>query len=223
MRHRALIVMAVLAACSCSRGNLQEPAPRSAAAAKAEKPAKKARAVHDERQVGDYWVHKISGSFAERAMVLTEKVVEKSETDIVLEYTLEDDESTTRLLVRQALETDEVLDVRRVVDGAEEVATLADYEALMAKTAFVPDSNEGFLDRSVGTCLVGPSELDCETKSYRVMIGDREAKLDVTESKKYPGRDIAGEISTEDGDVIYRAELLESGQGQAPKNSVASK
>jgi len=223
MRHRALIVMAVLAACSCSRGTLSEPAPRSAAAAKTAKPAKKAKAVHDDRKVGDYWVHKISGSFADRAMVLTEKVIEKTDTDIVLEYTLEDDESTTKLLVRQALETDEVLDVRRVVEGAEEAATLADYEALMAKTAFVPDSNEGFLDRSVGTCLVGPSELDCETKSYRVMIGDREAKLDVTESKKYPGRDIAGEISTDDGDVIYRAELLETGQGQEAKDSVAAK
>lgn len=165
-----------------------------------------------DREVGDFWVHRISGSFSEQAMLLTERVVEKTEIFVTLEYTLEDASSVTKLLVRHAIDTEDVLDVKRVVDGKEEPGTFADYESLMAKTALVPDSNEGFVEAKRGTCLVGPSELDCETKSYRVMIGAKSAKLDVTQSEKFPGRDISGEISAEDGEVLYRAELLESGR-----------
>jgi hypothetical protein len=110
------------------------------------------------------------------------------------------------------------------VDGDKTIpASVADFDELIARTTVVPDTNEGYLDRTLGTCLVGPSELDCETKSYRVMVGNREANLDITRSGKYPGRDIGGEITTADGEVIYRAELLETGSGPVPDSSVASR
>jgi hypothetical protein len=195
-------------------------APQKVASAEDERPARKAMT---EREVGDFWVHRISGSFSDQAMLLTERVVEKSEAFVTIEYTLEDASSVTRLLVRHAIDDEDVLDVRRVVDGKEEPGTLADYESLMAKTALVPDSNEGFVEAKRGTCLVGPSELDCETKTYRVMIGAKSAKLDVTQSEKYPGRDISGEISSEDGEVLYRAELLESGREGGSDGSFASR
>ena len=102
-------------------------------------------------------------------------------------------------------------------------SSIADFEQLIARTTFAPDSNEGYVDRTLGTCLVGPSELDCETKSYRVRIGDREANLDITRSDKLPGRDIGGEITGADGEVIYRAELLEVGNDAGSKSSVAAR
>lgn len=176
-----------------------------------------------DRKVGDFWVHRISGSFSDHSMLLTERVVGKTEADVTIEYSLEESESATKLLVRHAIETDDVLEVRRVVDGKEEPGTLADYESMMAKTALVPDSNEGFVTAKHGTCLVGPSELDCETKSYRVMIGEKSATLDVTQSEKFPGRDISGEISAEDGEVLYRAELLESGHEGGTDSSFAAR
>jgi hypothetical protein len=202
---------------------VQEPqtaAARPALVAAEDRPARKAMS---DRKVGDFWVHRISGSFSDHTMLLSERVVGKTESDVTIEYSLEESESATKLLVRHAIETDDVLEVRRLVDGKEEPGTLADYESMMAKTALVPDSNEGFMAAKQGTCLVGPSELDCETKSYRVMIGEKSATLDVTQSEKYPGRDISGEISAEDGEVLYRAELLESGHEGGTDSSFAAR
>jgi hypothetical protein len=70
------------------------------------------------------------------------------------------------------------------------------------------------------TCTVGPSELDCEMKNYRVLVGDAPANLSVTQSEQLGGRDVAGEITGEDGTVIYRSELLEMHRGE--KGSVAA-
>ncbi len=225
MSHRATLVSLLFLPLACSRVAGQAPAPQApsatpSASAEEERPSRKAMA---DRKVGDFWVHRISGSFSDQAMLLTERVVAKSDGDVTLEYTLEDSTLTTKLLVRHAIETDDVIEVRRVVDGKEEPGTLADYESLMAKTALVPDSNEGFMTAKKGTCLVGPSELDCETKSYRVMIGEKSATLDVTQSEKFPGRDISGEISAEDGEVLYRAELLESGHEGSSESSFAAR
>jgi hypothetical protein len=225
MRHRATLVSLLLLPLACSRVAGQAPAPQTAAAkpavsAEEERPSRKAMA---DRKVGDFWVHRISGSFSDQAMLLTERVVAKSEIDVTVEYTLEEAATATKLLVWHSIETDDVLEVKRVVDGKEEPGTLADYEGLMAKTALVPDSNEGFVEAKKGTCLVGPSELDCETKSYRVMIGEKSATLDVTQSEKFPGRDISGEISAEDGEVLYRAELLESGHEGGSESSFAAR
>ncbi len=145
------------------------------------------------------------------------------ETSVASEYTLEQADETTKLLVRRDPKTDEILSVARLVEGKEEITSRAEFEALIAKVTFVPDSNEGYVDRTLGTCLVGPSELDCETKSYRVMVGDREANLDITRSDRLPGRDLGGEITTDDGKIIYRAELLEAGHDESGDTSFAAR
>ena len=99
---------------------------------------------------------------------------------------------------------------------------MADYEALMAMTSVVPDSNDGLTAATTGTCTVGPSELDCETKNYRVWLGDKEASMGVTASNALPGRDIAGEITAADGTLIYRSELLEQGNESESKDASVS-
>jgi hypothetical protein len=187
-----------------------------------EKPAQASRTAQAERKVGDFWVHRISGSFSEQPLLLVERVVAIDENTSTVEYTLEDFDGKTAFLVTREASTDQIISVMRIVDGKAEPASIADFDGLIAKTTFVPDSNEGYVDRTLGTCLVGPSELDCETKSYRVMVGDREASLDITRSDKYPGRDIGGEITSADGEVIYRAELLEAGHETPAEPSVAS-
>ncbi len=156
-------------------------------------------------------------------MLFTERVVSKDEMGVACEYTLEQLDGTTKLLVRRDPKTDEILSVARLIDGKEEITSRDEFDALIAKITFVPDSNEGYVDRTLGTCLVGPSELDCETKSYKVMVGDREANLDITRSDKVPDRDIGGEISTDDGKVIYRAELLEAGHDASGDSSFAAR
>ncbi len=225
MRYGTVLTTALLlAASACSRAPTAA-GPKSATwvVEPRKAPVAAARPALAERKVGDFSVHRISGSFSQKPMLLVERVVAMDETSTTIEYTVEDLDSQSQLLVTREASTDQIISVMRVADGKTVPASVADFEALIARTTFAPDSNEGYLDRTLGTCLVGPSELDCETKSYRVRIGDREANLDITRSDKYPGRDIGGEITSADGEVIYRAELLEVGNDPESTPSVAAR
>jgi hypothetical protein len=162
------------------------------------------------RHVGDFTVHVVSGSFRNHPAVLTERVVARDGDDWVIEYKLEDDDGT-RLLRVTTDPNGEVTHVAIVVDGDETPGTVADYEAFMASASVTPDENDGLTASTKGTCMMGPSELDCETKSYRVLLGDQEVKLGITGSRAVPGLDLAGEITAADGTVIYRSVLVERG------------
>ncbi len=192
-----------------------EAPPASAPSAIPPAPASESPAAGEtasNRHVGDFFVHMISGSFRKQPALLTERVVAHENDAWIIEYTLED--STGSRGIRTWLdENGEIARVTRVSGGAEENGTLADYDALMAATSVVPDENDGLAATTRGTCTVGPAELDCETKSYRVRLGDKEASLGITASAALPGRDLAGEITAADGTVIFRSELLQHGSG----------
>ncbi len=175
------------------------------------------------RQVGDYYVHRFSGSFREGPLTLVERVVAEKDDVVVVDYTLEDGATEKTLRVKLDRETERPLSVSEVGDDGETPVPVAAYEAMLEQTVFAPDVNDALLDEHRQTCLVGPKELDCEVKEYRVFVGDDEAKLTVTASDDLPGRDIAGEITGVDGSVIYRAELVEAGNTPSLDKSVASK
>jgi hypothetical protein len=95
------------------------------------------------------------------------------------------------------------------LDGEHETpCALAEYQALVDTTVFAADSNDGMLGSERTTCLLGSRELDCEVKSYRVHVKEQAATLKVSESNELPGRDLAGEILTEDGRVLYRSQIV---------------
>jgi hypothetical protein len=98
--------------------------------------------------------------------------------------------------------------------GHETPAKLSDYEALLARTVYAADVNDGLVSDNAQTCLVGADELDCETKTYKVWVGDAAATLSVVHSNTFADRDVSGEITTDDGKLIYRAELLVARQGK---------
>jgi len=174
------------------------------------------------RHVGDFSVHEISGSFRKHPALLTERVVAQEENGAwLMDYRLEDTDGIKAVRVRLEANGD-ITRVSRMLDGVEKPGTMADYEALMASASLTPDENQGLTATTKGTCMVGPSELDCETKSYRVLLGDREANLGITESVSLPGRDVAGEITASDGTVIFRSVLVEQGnEGSNANDSVA--
>lgn len=185
-----------------------------------EKP--KATETASARRVGDFAVHMISGSFRKNPALLTERVIGEEYGAWVLEYRLEDTDGATSLRVWMDQDTDQIKRVSRVIDGVEKPGTVADFDALMASASVVPDTNDGLVANSSGTCMLGPAELDCETKSYKVMLGDREANLGVTQSAAVPGVDLAGEITAADGSIIYRSELVERGnEGETTNDSFA--
>ena len=188
-------------------------------AAKAAPPA----APTPERHVGDFFVHRFSGSFRKIPLTLTEEVVGyDDDLNLIIDYTLEEGEAKTKLRVRMDLITEEIVRVAKLERDKEIPMGLAAYEALIAETSFAPDTNEGQVAEAADTCVIGAQEHSCQTREFKVKVGERDAKLIVTRAEDVPDRDVSGEIRDAAGNVIYRAEIVDMGRA-APSTDVASR
>jgi hypothetical protein len=197
--------------------------PPAAAAATPTPIANADKAPGDSRKVGDFSVHRFSGSYQKGPLTMTEEVVANEDGRWVIDYTFEEQGGTTKLRVLFDPQTDAVVRVAKLDGTKEIVMPLSTYQNMIDRTSFAADSNDGQIAATRGTCLVGPSELDCETKSYKVWVGEKQATLSVSRSNSVPGGDVAGDITASDGTVIYRSELVELGNGTSPKLGVASR
>ena len=210
------VLIGVLLTAGC--GLFQQPAPATSASvqkvavAVGDKSAQPAAPTPD-RRVGDFFVHRFSGSFAPEGLTLTEEVVGREDDAWVVDLALSQNDQVERLRVRFDAASGRARSAARL-DGTSEIpADLADYETLMAKTIHAADVNEGLISHNAQTCLIGSDELDCETKTYKVWVGEDAATLAVVHAKEFADRDVSGEITTEDGKLIYRAELIEAKRG----------
>lgn len=195
-----------------------QPAPVAAAAKPQIKPSESAPTRH----VGDLFVHRFSGSFAADPLTLTEEVVALEDSAWVVDFSLTQSEKVERLRVRFDVESGQATSAAHL-DGSKELpAQLADYEALMSRTIYAADVNDGLVSSNDQTCLVGSDELDCQTKTYKVWVGDRAATLSIVRSSTFADRDVSGEITTDDGKLVYRAELVEAKQGK-PASGIATR
>jgi hypothetical protein len=174
------------------------------------------------RHVGDFFVHRFTGSFSQQPLTLTEEVAAREDSSWVVDFSLTENEKVERLRVRFDIVSGQAVSAAHYDAGHETPATLGDYEALVARTVYAADVNEGLVSRNEQTCLVGADELDCETKTYKVWVGEAPATLSVVHSSSFADRDVSGEITTDDGKLVYRAELLEARQGK-PVLGVASR
>lgn len=206
-------------------GLFQQASPKVAAVEAAPKaPAKQVQpsVSAPERHVGDLFVHRFSGSFATEPLTLTEEVARREDTAWVVDFSLTQNEKVERLRVRFDVESGQAVSAAHFEAGRETPASLGDYEAMLARTIYAADVNDGLVSQNDQTCLVGADELDCETKTYKVWVGDAPATLSVVHSKTFVDRDVSGEIITADGKLIYRAELVEAKQGKGGGSSFAS-
>lgn len=209
-------------------GFLGQSAPKSAsvstqqASATTKAAVQKAPEGAPQRRVGDFFVHRFSGSFSSEPLTLTEEVKAREDDAWVVDFSLTQDAKVERLRVRFDVATGEPSSVAHLDGSNESPAKLEDYEALMARTVFTADVNDGLVSSNAQTCLVGEDALDCESKTYKVWIGEAPATLAVTHSATFADRDVSGEITTEDGKLIYRAELVEARAGK-PASGVASR
>lgn len=175
--------------------------------------------VASTRQIGDISVQRFSGSFAEKPLTLTEEVVARAGSLIMIDYTLDEGGKATKLRVTHDVNTDRVLRVRELKGKKELTRTLDAYDAMVAKITFIPDGNEGEVAKEASTCLLGERAVDCEKTAYRVTVGGRSATFKI--SRGTDGSDISGEIATEDGTILYKAETVDVRKGM-PSN-VASR
>ncbi|HXK16569.1 MAG TPA: hypothetical protein VNG33_02100 [Polyangiaceae bacterium] len=218
------LVFAAFITAGC--GLFAQSAPKTSAAATAPVAAAKqqveASASAPVRHVGDFFVHRFSGSFAADPITLTEEVAAREDSAWVVDFSLTQTEKVERLRVRFDVVSGQAVSAAHFDGKSETPAQLGDYEALLARTVYAADVNDGEVSSSDQTCLVGADELDCETKTYKVWVGEKAATLSVVHSNTFADRDVSGEITTDDGKLIYRAELVEAKQGK-PALGVASR
>lgn len=230
MKKLALIATVSLIASAC--GGAATPGPKSADSAKSKTAhtKKKAHKSADAEptktasnvKVGDYFVQRFSGSFSKEPMTLTERVIAQKGKLIVIDYTLDAGKKSEHLRVKRDAETGRIARVIRFEGKKKIPSDLAAYEAMMDRTVFAADENVASLGDKAETCMVGERELDCHKTRYKVLVGDKPATLSVVTSKAVPGRDVAGELSTADGKLLYRAEIIDMGHNK-PGHAVAEK
>jgi hypothetical protein len=167
-----------------------------------------------DRKPGDYVAYRFSGSFRKAPLLLTQRIVAREGDALVIDMTLEGGKRAEALRVRMSDAPGtrgEVLSAAWLDGNAERPATLADYEAMMAKTGLAADANEEVLGSEQVTLQIGGAPLPCERTSYRVRIGNTTATMRTVQSDGFAWGDVGGEITADDGRVLYRAELIDAG------------
>jgi hypothetical protein len=207
------VLFAAFITAGCGHAVSRAPAAAAPAAAAAHAPIQASESAPT-RHVGDLFVHRFSGSFASEPLTLTEEVAAREDAAWVVDFSLTQSEKVDRLRVRFDVQSGQAVSAAHFDDAHETPAKLSDYEALLARTVYAADVNDGLVSENDQTCLVGADELDCETKTYKVWIGDAPATLSVVHSNTFADRDVSGEITTDDGKLVYRAELVEARQGK---------
>jgi len=162
------------------------------------------------REVGDYVVYRFSGSFKKAPVTLTERVVAREKEAVTIDFILEDGQKKQELRVRTS-EAGDVLSVSRIEKGKLVPSTVDEYEDLMSKTMLTADDNEGLVGTEDITVELGGDALPAKSTTFRVKIGEKSATLRTVVSEKFPWGDVVGEIAAEDGQVLYRAEVVSVG------------
>ena len=166
------------------------------------------------QKAGDFVVYRFTGTFRKKALTLTERVVEVKGALATVDLTFDDGAKKRTLRVRfnhTPGAAHEVLSVARLEGGVEKPATIDAYEAMMADTILAADENESTLGTESVTLAVGGKNLDCKKTSYRVLVGKKKATMSALTSDGFAWGDVGGEIKSDDGKVMYKAEVIDAG------------
>jgi hypothetical protein len=176
------------------------------------------------RLPGDFVVYRFTGTFRRAPLTLTERVVARKGAILVVDFTASEGTSKHELRVRideSSPTRNEVVSVARLEHGVEKPATIEAYEALMARTALAADSNDALVGTEEVTVDVAGAAIPARKTTYRVRVGKREATMRTFESTTFAWGDVGGEITTANGKVLYRAEVVEAGHDDAAATAAA--
>jgi hypothetical protein len=193
------------------------PAPQSSAADVEAEPAtaKAAQPVAFAHAVGDYIVRRFSLRSHKAPIVLTERVIALKEHSVVLEVTREAGSDTRSIRVELGSEPTnrgEVLWVAALGNGREIAMGSAAYDAIMRGTAFAADENEGPIESTKIKLDIQGRALDCTETRFRVKVRGRSGTMRTLELENSPWGEVGGDVTTADGAVLYRAEVVDVGR-----------
>jgi hypothetical protein len=198
------------------------PSTPIAAAPAAADPAAPADVAHDASETapftqkpGDYVTYRFSGGFRKAPLLLTQRVVDASEVLLVVDLTFDDGGRKTSVRASYSHApgaAHELVSAKRLDgSGAEQPMTATELDALMAKTVLAADDNQGTIATEPTTVSVGGRDIPCTRTSYRVVVGKHSATMSTLSSDGFPWGDVGAEITSEQGRVLYRAEVVDLG------------
>jgi len=169
----------------------------------------------DARAPGDYVTFAFSGDYRKDKITLTERVVAKDADSITIDFSFKDAANVDTLRVKTATtgkKRGDLVSIARVAkDGSTTPTTRDVFEARMAETVAVADSNDALVDEKETTLKVGSLEVPVTEATYRVRVGKKTGTLRTLTSEGFAWGDAGGSIVTTDGKTVYKAELLEMG------------
>jgi hypothetical protein len=220
------LVALALSATACGRAALDAPANAPVADSPVAAPAKAASEDPTEspvaaanivsapakatRNVGDFVTYRFSGAFRKAPVAITEKVVARKGGLLLVDVVMDDGKKKEELLVKMT-DDSEVRAVSRLVNGVETATDAAAFERMFAKATLAADANEATLGTQAISVDVGGKPLAAQQTTFRVRVGKKTATMKTLESASFAWGDLGGEITTEDGKTLYKAEVVEVG------------
>jgi hypothetical protein len=187
-----------------------------AAATEAAPAASPVEAATPSYAVGDYLVRVFTLPSRARVTV-SERVVAVKDSSVVLEITREDGHKSRSIRVEldeSPGRRGEVLSASVLRAGVEVPMGRAVYDALMSGTAFAADENEGQIESGSAKLDVRGHEVDCNETRFRVKVRGKEATMRTLELVNSPWGEVAAEVKTAQGRVLYRAEVVDVGHDE---------
>ena len=173
--------------------------------------------------VGDYLIRTFTLPSRTRVTV-TERVIAVKDASVVLEVTREARAKTrtVRIELNDAPgHRGEILDVSVLRAGTELPSGKSAYDAIMRGTEFAVDENEGPIDSAATQLDVRGRALECTQTRFRVKVRGQEATMRTIQLANSPWGEVAADVTTSDGAVLYRAEVVDVGHDELRTAAVA--
>jgi hypothetical protein len=176
------------------------------------------------RQPGDFVVYRFSGSYRDKPVTLSQRVIARDGTDLLVDMILENGKQPLTLRLRLDDSPDgggELISVARIEDEVLLPFGVAAFEEVMDDVVLSADENDGELASAPALVSVGDNELSCIKTSYQVRVGDSQAVMHTLSSNEFAWGDLGGQIETAGGKLLYKAEIIDMG-GPTAGDLVAS-
>jgi hypothetical protein len=166
---------------------------------------------------GDFVVYRFSGSYREAPVTLTQRVVGRENGLFILDVTIDREGGQQRLRLRIGAEGErqgELVSVAELEGSVQRPFGVAAYEQLMNDIVLGADENVDQVSRADVTIDVAGHPVACTKTTYRVRVGAHEAYMTTISSPQFPWGHLGGDISTIDGKVLYKAEIVDAGDAR---------
>jgi len=175
-------------------------------------------ALTSARRIGDYVVYRFSGSFRDAPVEVTHRVVDRRGDMLVIDVTIEDRGAQQRLRMR-VTDSGDLLSVARWEGDVLRPFGVPAFESMMSELTLAADENLGLIEERRGELEIGGAPVDATVARYRVRVGAHDAVMVTKSAPGFAWGDVGGEIRASSGKVLYKAEIVES--GNASRDGIA--